>query len=597
MYNMNDLTILHLSDLHFDTAGACPQKLYNSLLEDIDKQIAFSKNIVLVLTGDIVNKADYKCESLVLGFFTKLKAIFDNHDKVVYRIYSVPGNHDKARTYQSGYLVQSADEYSSDYEKSFWTYHKKSFSNYDKLIGKINKIFGLTNPFPKTYGASQLKIQGNYFNFIGFNTSWSAVGDEDRRNLKIGDFQRTKIEAEYKEISLADGFSENKSVVTFALAHHPLNWLIGKEEDLTRNFLIGQRGIGANIFLCGHTHTRDVINWSNNRHSLTTLSTGIGWPDSENSDHSDLHAYAIYVIHLDINSIDIYVRGTDDGGAFKDDYRIYTSSENLNYKKIFLPINSTSTQSHFLLGTTKTRSPKACFFNEYQISEFQKYVKSIQWVTDYALKTIENGRDCLDSYIASRNNPESKFQIHKYFVGFLQGICDSLAQELLTDWDQNCDSQVRFHFRCCQKQENKFMYKKVCLSFWPRRENYNKELKNLQYGQLIKDSFEAQRPLIYSANPDSCNKDTNAEDFITIIPRCINNILVFKSKHRNIERPIITFGASIYDLKYRPILYSLDFFRFDLSLEMLIERFAEEIPLDLSEFMGNISSILLEGSN
>ena len=169
---MNDLTILHLSDLHFDTAGACPQKLYNSLLEDIDKQIAFSKNIVLVLTGDIVNKADYKCESLVLGFFTKLKAIFDHHDKVVYRIYSVPGNHDKARTYQSGYLVQSADEYSSDYEKSFWTYHKKSFSNYDKLIDKINKIFGLTNPFPKTYGVNQLKIQGNCFN-LQFSLAFS----------------------------------------------------------------------------------------------------------------------------------------------------------------------------------------------------------------------------------------------------------------------------------------------------------------------------------------------------------------------------------------------------------------------------------------
>ena len=44
---MDDLTILHLSDLHFDYSGAQPMKLYNSLLADIKEEFVCYDNIVI----------------------------------------------------------------------------------------------------------------------------------------------------------------------------------------------------------------------------------------------------------------------------------------------------------------------------------------------------------------------------------------------------------------------------------------------------------------------------------------------------------------------------------------------------------------------
>lgn len=70
---MNDLSILHLSDLHFDTLGAQPYKLYGSLLEDIKRELIYSQKLVIVITGDLVNRANYESKYLVIDFFQTLK--------------------------------------------------------------------------------------------------------------------------------------------------------------------------------------------------------------------------------------------------------------------------------------------------------------------------------------------------------------------------------------------------------------------------------------------------------------------------------------------------------------------------------------------
>ena len=44
-----DLTILHLSDLHFSENGAQPLKLYDALIKDIEQQLIYSQNIIIVV--------------------------------------------------------------------------------------------------------------------------------------------------------------------------------------------------------------------------------------------------------------------------------------------------------------------------------------------------------------------------------------------------------------------------------------------------------------------------------------------------------------------------------------------------------------------
>lgn len=93
---MNDLTILHLSDLHFDLTGAQPYKLYKSLLNDINNELKYSKDIVIVVTGDLVNRANFQSEDLVLRFFKELKdIIIEKTLLTIHGIFFVPGNHDK----------------------------------------------------------------------------------------------------------------------------------------------------------------------------------------------------------------------------------------------------------------------------------------------------------------------------------------------------------------------------------------------------------------------------------------------------------------------------------------------------------------------
>lgn len=74
---MNDFTILHLSDLHINGTGKGLTPLLKNLLSDIKEELKTVDNVILVITGDIIDiidKANYeKCKENVLAFFEQLK--------------------------------------------------------------------------------------------------------------------------------------------------------------------------------------------------------------------------------------------------------------------------------------------------------------------------------------------------------------------------------------------------------------------------------------------------------------------------------------------------------------------------------------------
>ena len=59
---MNEIIILHLSDLHITGKQKTVPKILNSLLNDIEKQIIHlaANKIVVVITGDIIDKGNKK---------------------------------------------------------------------------------------------------------------------------------------------------------------------------------------------------------------------------------------------------------------------------------------------------------------------------------------------------------------------------------------------------------------------------------------------------------------------------------------------------------------------------------------------------------
>ena len=582
---MNDLTILHLSDLHFNNTGAQPFKLYDALLNDVEGQLKYSKNVVVVVTGDIIDQAKYGYKDLAITFFEKLKEVVDTLEITIKGIYFVPGNHDKERSHATETLSRITGPFDKDYFDDFGKFFKRSFKNYISLTKEIFHIF-----FPNdskdfngsTYGCNQLIIDNQPYIFVRFNTAWSATGDADRRNLSLGSFQLQEIEKEFRNITLdqKNNSSTQKKPVVIAMAHHPLNWLTGQEEDIIQNFLIGQRGIDAQIFLCGHTHTRDVINWSNNRQSLTTLSTGIGWPDEPSSDHSELHAYSIYVLHLDLNAIDIYVRSTNDGGTFVEDYRLYTKEENKKHNKIVLPLSSTKVHSYFELGAVTGRSPKVIFLTNEFLMKSQQFIESLGAFRQMAIQEMHFRKD------ASANNESRKYID---FKSYMQLLCDGFAVHFL---DDKVEDPIRFHFRCLSLDESGVAtYPQLCSSYWPvPKEKKNNTLKVFKFEELIKAVFLEKHPLIFSANPEVCTTPTDWKDFITAIPTCDENI--FKSEDREVHNyPIITFGVSISSDKYESLLYCLDYYRIDKILGELLHLYARELSFDILRFSEEIVKI------
>lgn len=80
---LNELTILHLSDLHFSWDGAPSEypPLHRNMLLDIEEQAKyFTYPVIIVVTGDLVNKGCYSksVTGAIKSFFTKLKNILQD---------------------------------------------------------------------------------------------------------------------------------------------------------------------------------------------------------------------------------------------------------------------------------------------------------------------------------------------------------------------------------------------------------------------------------------------------------------------------------------------------------------------------------------
>ncbi len=128
---MNDFTILHLSDLHINTAGKALSLLLENLLKDIESEMKFSEHILIVVTGDIINQANYKNSESAVEFFRRLKHILG--DKVGH-LYIVPGNHDKVRNFMDKQILYEYMENEKKFYPDIWKYMRMAFDEYTEII-------------------------------------------------------------------------------------------------------------------------------------------------------------------------------------------------------------------------------------------------------------------------------------------------------------------------------------------------------------------------------------------------------------------------------------------------------------------------------
>ena len=568
---MNDFTILHLSDLHINQKGERLSILMEKLLIDIKQEMKLVDNIIVVVTGDIVHKGNYNYKENAIAFFKELKKVLKEKVK---DIYIVPGNHDKVRNSIDSKIIQEyklEGDVADKFYKDYWKYIMVSFADYQDMVKKIYEIFVDKTKVKKkvkanTYGVFVTEINDKRICFMAFNTAWSCLGDTDERNLKFGKFQLDEIKEEYKENMGKLGYD-----LVIAMAHHPLNWLTGEEETLLQTNILSNFSLNCNIYISGHIHNRDIINWQSTRHSLTTLVSGIGWPDEEEDmQHPYAHTYSSYTFNLDINSIDVYVRSSDDNSSFEPDFRIYTKKRDKANSKIVMPIDSNKTQAYFNLGAVKGRSPKSYYITEKALSLIQIYTPMVgkfrkqmyvslnrvkkdildqiigyMWYEQEKLdnekdpdrinmyeeniEKIEDNWEMLDECFFrgmdlnedARNFLEEHSEIiDKCLISYMQNICSSLSKlleenlkkiEMLSSEKKGEEPLVhtaRVHFRGYNIETDE--YESLCLGDSLTWSSY--QMRNQKWGELLEEAYKAKHSLVASVNQTYCCKSYDIND-------------------------------------------------------------------------------------
>lgn len=645
---MNDLTLLHLSDLHIEGTERNYSRLLDSLLSDIQEQVKYirDKSLIVVVTGDIIHQGPLYSESKqavenALKFFQKLHKYLGQ--KVV-GIYIVPGNHDKYRTKEDKFLVPAyramereykgpdtasgkATDFGQNFYSKFWPYHLDAYgvnhgSGYLYMLKKIYNMFGLTDEqlvqrsySQETFGVDVIDVLGKKYCFILLNTSWSCLDDSDNRNLILGQFQINKLKSQFME--LLENLPDSKRPdITFVLGHHPLEALTGREEDSIFREIISYEGFDANIYLCGHTHDRTVNNWINNRHSLTTLVTGFGWPLSSGNQRIRDHYYSIYVFNLNANSIDVYVRSTDDSGNFQPDFRIYTNDHHDENKLVF-PIHAQDTHTYLPLQVGGNRSPKAFYISRQFMEYMCQYARKAQWLCIEAERIIEDNRNQVFEQLGPNNDDDDDelgYSLYNYlfanlartdtqipsdvttlfadnqpflyqlFLGFLSELCRRMQVTFLGDSLQSGDI-VRFHFRYLS-DKNTLQYHSLCKSLPDTIGDDQYTVSPIKYGELIEKAYESGYSLIYTVNEEFISNKLKEywKNFITVVPLFETNS--YSKKNGNITKryPYITFGVTTNSEKFDPLLYCMDYLSIKNLLEDLIGQYTQFFAISMDDF-------------
>ena len=190
------VSILHLSDLHIvaDENNNYSNDL-SLLINDIVEQINSRHigNIIVVVTGDIIDKGEYKYIDASISFFTNL------HDKIkkecpnakIIDIQIVPGNHDRFRD-RCRVLLSTAHRTIEVNDAQDWEPFLKFSKSFLNMVNDIYCIFNKTEKIANTFGVESCKVDSRIFCFIRFDSSWCACTDNDERNIRIGEYQLKK---------------------------------------------------------------------------------------------------------------------------------------------------------------------------------------------------------------------------------------------------------------------------------------------------------------------------------------------------------------------------------------------------------------------
>lgn len=631
MYN-EDFNILHLSDLHIRKEGTTYSNELKYLIKDIKKQTQNRGNIIIVISGDIIDQGNYGVhKDAAIKFFEELKGSIQKVKDIII----VPGNHDKARSRINTLISMShmnvGIDAQSDQSQIEWDKQLEAYKDYFIFVNEIYRIFEKDKCIDNTFGVDVIKFDSFNICFIRLDSAWSSYSEDDHRKLRLSDFQLEKLQNEYKtkRTEIADN-DESGIDLTIAVSHYPLNWLNIHEEEKCNNYLLSADSLDVDVLMCGHVHDFSVVNYFNHQHSLMTLVTGIGDVKKEmtGNHHVNNHRYSLYSMNLFYNSCEIIMRKSKSNNEYDFDYSVYTGQYEQENRKLRYPLKVKESNAFIILNSLEPLNEKSLFVDNKLLEQIPTVTNAIaslsesiarlygRYIDNFFEGFIEKWIPNYDKYNPENEKNETLTKIKRYlyqgvdlpdtykkeyfelntsyadFLAFLQEICEKIICELKICFSEEVN--MRAHFRW--HDETNDNYPMLCRKFSEGCASQEKvEMQTIEWGGLIKLAFETRKPIIFSANKQYNQTETKWEDFMTLIPQ-FNNFShdVRLKKGRNETRPIFSFGLSIEKIKAKEdaiSLYLLSFLGVDKILTQAIDEYIRLFNIDAKSILFKIQNI------
>lgn len=625
---MSTFCILHLSDLHISSKNV--SSTHKKLLEDIREQTDTCENIILIVSGDIINRGDYKNSDGVIKFFQSLYDILK--DKVI-NIHIVPGNHDKCKTINSSMHSRLSQLADIEVDQGCWELLKNNYQDYLNILNAIYKIFHKEDKILNTFGVEYNKIDDKIVSIIKLDTTWGTdAGSTEKKKLIIGKYQRDTLLNEYKSLKERLEIEDRTIDLTIAVAHHPLNWLKSSEEEWIKKYFIDDEFYNVDIFMCGHIHDMEIENWYNHEHSVMTLVTGIGWNHQNQSDSGmdkkDNHRYSLYYIDINKNTCEIVTRRTQQNGKFDYDYSIYTRDKEKSEKKLCYPIkNSDNTYPFLRLNAPNEEEAQYLSINDNILYKIQRisadivefYKNCLGVLERYKLEYLQRIEDFYNEDSSEYNESfkilydhffDSKDELPKendiifqkepnvtfeLFTTFLQDVSNYFVEAFKDEFEEY--TNLRVHFRWYNETTDS--YSQLC-KYSSIEEYMGPKLSEIKWGGMIEAAFLSDKSLVYSVNKKYNNHEPlKWDDFLTIVPQFLNCIYEKRIKAGTIiKRPIISFGVSALNnspckKNLSNLLYIMEYLNIGTYISDILDEFMRVFSVDYKNYLNYIKSNLL----
>lgn len=250
------IRILHLTDFHLNnkTIKDWDDFLGDALFRKLDELHKDSPIDLVLFTGDMIDKAGSDFGSVKNGLECFKTKIFDpikaklNLD--ISRFIICPGNHDINRNADKSFAeiglkndlvsVEKINYFTNlnedDYDgiQRIKEYKDFEFDLYKDVQEKLHSKFKFS---------IRLNINGLSVGVSSINSSWRCYGDDDSKNILIGENQ---LNDNFKFIQDCE--------LKIALLHHQLEWISDVEAKTIKNHI----SIDYDLVFSGHVHQTDV---------------------------------------------------------------------------------------------------------------------------------------------------------------------------------------------------------------------------------------------------------------------------------------------------------------------------------------------------